>query len=245
MKEWLNKAICGVQKTENFKKGIYYLGDSRELIKEVPTESVDLILTDPPFGLKIDEYDNDEIFFELEDELWRVLKPNRWLVFYYSVKKLLNITKIKRFEYVWQIICEFSSTFSKCVLGDRKYIPILVFRKGNPKISYRRYDILPAGELPFVYEKVRDPQFKPTITTSLLLQMFSKEEELVFDPFAGYGSIPIVCEYFNRRWMAFEIDKRKYDIGVKFIREDKVGRIPSGEEERRKQRNFNDYIKSA
>jgi len=24
MKEWLNKAICGAQKTENFKKGILY-----------------------------------------------------------------------------------------------------------------------------------------------------------------------------------------------------------------------------
>ncbi|RLC75304.1 MAG: hypothetical protein DRJ03_30475, partial [Chloroflexi bacterium] len=81
--------------------GRFVLGDARELIREIPTSSVDTIITDPPFGLGMDEYDNPEVFFELEDEMWRVLKRDAWLVFYYSTKKLPEAFKLKRFEYVW------------------------------------------------------------------------------------------------------------------------------------------------
>lgn len=31
-----------------------YLGDALDLIKKIPTESIDLILTDPPYGLNKD-----------------------------------------------------------------------------------------------------------------------------------------------------------------------------------------------
>jgi DNA modification methylase len=212
-------------KKEEFKYGVYYLGDARELIKTIPSESVDLILTDPPFGLEMDEFDDPKVFFELEDEMWRVLKKDAWLVFFYSTKKLPNAFKLKNFEYTWQIICHFPTTFSKSILGDRNYLPIFVFKKGEPKIAYRRYDVIPAEELPFVVEKVKNPQLKPTFTIAVLLQMFSKENDLVLDPFAGFGSIPIVAEFFKRRWIAFEIDERKYNIAVKFIREGKVGKI--------------------
>jgi DNA modification methylase len=212
-------------KKAEFKYGVYYLGDARELIKTIPSESVDLILTDPPFGLNTDKFDDPNVFFEIEDEMWRVLKKDAWLVFFYSIQKLPNVFKLKKFEYVWQIICHFPTTYSKSILGYRNYLPILVFKKGEPKIAYSRYDVIPAEELPFVVEKVNNPQFKPTFTIAVLLQMFSKENDLVLDPFARFGSIPIVAEYFKRRWIAFEVDEKKYNIAVKFLREGKVGRI--------------------
>jgi DNA modification methylase len=208
-----------------FKHGTYYLGDARELIKTLPNESVDLILTDPPYGLDMDEFDDANIFFELEDEMWRVLKRDAWLVFFYTIKKLPNAFKFRKFEYVWQIICWFPTTYSKSILGDKNYQPILVFKKGNPKVVFRRHDIIMADELPFVIEKINNPQYKPTMTISILLQMFSKENDLILDPFAGFGSIPIVAELFNRRWIAFEIDKRKYEIATEFIRKGKVSKI--------------------
>jgi DNA modification methylase len=212
-------------KKEEFKYGVYYLGDARKLIKMIPNESVDLIFTDLPFGLRMDEFDDPKVFFEIEDEMWRVLKKDAWLVFFYPIKKLPDAFKLKKFEYVWQIICYFPKTYSKSILGDRNYLPILVFKKGEPKIAFRRNDVITADELPFVVENVKNPQFKPTFTISILLQMFSKENDLILDPFAGFGSIPIVAEFFKRRWIAFEIDERKYNIAVKFIREGKVSRI--------------------
>jgi DNA modification methylase len=114
------------------------------------------------------------------------------------------------------------------------YSAILVFRKGNPQVYTRRYDLIPAEELPFAIERVGNPQFKPTFTISVLLRMFSRENDLVLDPFAGFGSIPIVAEFFKRRWIAFEIDERKFNIAVKFIREGKVSKIIVNEKQKSK-----------
>lgn len=211
--------------SQTFPNGQFFCGDARELIRSVSNETIDLILTDPPFGLDMDEYDNGELLFEMEPELWRVLKPDGWLVLYWSTKFLPRIFRLKQFEYTWQMICHFGHTYSKWTGGDRAYMPIMIFKKGQPKVKYRRGDVIPSEELPFVIEKVRNAQFKPTITTSMLLQMFSSTKELILDPFAGFGSIPFVCEYFDRNWIAYEIDNKKYDIAIKFITDKKVSRI--------------------
>ena len=199
------------------KHGRFILGDARELIRELPSGSVDAIITDPPFGLNMDEFDNPEVFFELEDEMWRVLKPDGWLVFYYSTKKLPEAFKLKRFEYVWQICCLFHGTQGKCALGDQACSYILVFRKGNPKVACKRSDVVYGDEFPLIPFKVKDPLFKPTMANAMLLLMFTKPGDLVLDPFAGYGSIPLTCEVLGRRWLAFEIDPFKFEIAYKFI----------------------------
>lgn len=53
-------------------------GDCRDLIKNIPDESVDLILTDPPYvGVVTDSWDTKEVFdADLVSELKRVMKPS-------------------------------------------------------------------------------------------------------------------------------------------------------------------------
>jgi len=73
------------------------LGDSVEVIKSIPAETFDAIITDPPFGLDYDErkagtesglttYEDSEESYErllgMADDLYRVLKPNGWLVWF-------------------------------------------------------------------------------------------------------------------------------------------------------------------
>ena len=55
--------------------------DSREYLKEIEDESIDIIITDPPFGISYAEWDDVSHFFELEEEFYRVLKPNSFLSF--------------------------------------------------------------------------------------------------------------------------------------------------------------------
>jgi len=209
-----------------FEHGEFILGDAKRLIKEVSDSSVDLILTDPPYGLGYGEYDNDREFYDLEDELWRVAKANSWLVFYWSTKNLDKpFLKLRRFHFIWQIIAVFSATYSKSILGDRKYLPILVFGKGDPKVRRRFTDFVNCFELPCVTERIGNSLFKPTAATMQLLEMFSREGDLVLDPFAGFASIPLVCELFGRRWIAFEINPKWYEIGVEFVRKRQVTEI--------------------
>ena len=62
--------------------GQAYVGDAIKLIEEIPDESIDLIMTSPPYGLrKKKEYNNAdpevyiEWFMPFAREFYRVLKP--------------------------------------------------------------------------------------------------------------------------------------------------------------------------
>src|SRR3989304_4423763 len=61
LEKWLNKITCG---------------NSVELLKELPDNSIDLIVTDPPYNSSVVEWDN-------KDDVWQVL----WLQESYRLLK--------------------------------------------------------------------------------------------------------------------------------------------------------------
>ena len=81
----LLKSGSKLMKTKPFyvtEQGQAYVGDAMELIKEIPDNSIDLIMTSPPYGLrKKKEYNNAdpevyvEWFMPFAKEFYRVLKP--------------------------------------------------------------------------------------------------------------------------------------------------------------------------
>ena len=201
---------------------ILYYADTSELISKFLNCSVDIIITDPPYGIGYEKYDNSEVFYKLEKEYYRILKPNSWFIFWWTIKKIPEITKLKFFEYKWMIICLFHSTYSKCILGDRTYTPIFVYAKGNPKVMYKRTDCLLADELPIVQSKIKADDFKPTFALTQLLLMFTKEKSIVLDPFMGFGSLGLVCELFNRNYIGIENNKERIEIAKRIISEGKI-----------------------
>src|SRR6056297_1750961 len=63
--------------------GAAYHGDSRQLLKELPEDSIDLIVTSPPFALQHEkEYGNEDQeayndwFMEFVPDVERVLQPH-------------------------------------------------------------------------------------------------------------------------------------------------------------------------
>lgn len=88
-------------------KANLYLGDSREIIKNVPDNSIDLIFTSPPYadqrkntygGIHPDKY--VEWFLPLSKELLRVLKPSGTFVL--NIKE--KVTEGERSTYVMELI---------------------------------------------------------------------------------------------------------------------------------------------
>jgi DNA modification methylase len=216
-------------------RGVYVHGDAREVVKRIPSNSVDAVVTDPPWGVNLDEYDDLKAFLDLRDELHRVMKPDSWLVFFFGVKRIYDLTPLlEKFTYVWMLSYIFTGYASAPhnPLGARtSYSVILVFAKGKPKAVKWRKDVFYADELPIVEGKIMEPQFKPTATVASLVDMFTREGDLVLDPFAGYGSIPLICELYNRRWIAFEIDEVKYRVAEKIIQRKRVPNIKKLKEE--------------
>jgi len=219
--------------------GVYVLGDAREILKRIPSSSVDAVITDPPWGVGFDQYDDFSVFLQVRDELYRVMKPGSWLVFFFTPKRIYDIQPyLEKFAYRWMIIYLFTGfgSISRNPLGSQaSYSVIMVFSKGNPKIVVRRRDVIYSDELPIVEENPQERQFKPTFTTATILTMFTKQGDIVLDPFAGYGSIPLVAELFGRKWIGIEIDRTKYAVAERIVKSRKVPNIKKLKESLRTQ----------
>lgn len=210
-----------------------YLGDCIELFKSIDDESVDLVLTDPPYlkdyqsnhrkkTPKLDKIDNDEenednreLIKEAIKESYRVLKPNTSC---YMFCDWHNIEFFKvEFEKVFNIKNLLIWKKNNWTGGDldgafaHQYEMILYGHKGRDKRRGTRLrDVLE-------YDRVRDdthPNRKPIDLLSLLIRNSSDIGDLVLDPFMGSGSTPIAARFEHRNFIGIELNKKFYDYAA-------------------------------
>lgn len=82
-----------------------YLGDCLEIMKSIPDKSVDLVLTDPPYGTTACKWDNVIPFEPMWKELKRIRKDNAAIVLFGSepFSSRLRMSNIKEFKYDWYL----------------------------------------------------------------------------------------------------------------------------------------------
>ena len=86
--------------TENYQ---LMFGDCLERMKEIPDGSVDMILTDPPYGTTACKWDSIIPLEPMWAELKRVIKPNGAIVLFGSepFSSALRMSNIKQYKYDW------------------------------------------------------------------------------------------------------------------------------------------------
>ena len=79
------------------------LGDCLELMKEIPSESIDAIITDPPYGSTACKWDSVIPFDEMWLRLNKLIKPNGAIVLFGSepFSSALRMSNIKNYKYDW------------------------------------------------------------------------------------------------------------------------------------------------
>lgn len=123
------------------------LGDCLDVMRSVPTASVDMILCDLPYGTTACNWDTVIPFEPLWSEYWRIAKPNAAVVLTASqpFTSSLIMSQIDRFKYEWIWCKNAGSNFasvkqqpmkeheSVCVFGQGKstYNPIMQIRNGK------------------------------------------------------------------------------------------------------------------
>ena len=216
IKEWMNKIVCG---------------DSLELIKEIPSESIDLILTDPPYGIDKKGIKNSsdlKAFYSIVPEGYRVLKKDGFFITFFSTKLLPEIFKNNPFEYYWQFILNCPLGSVRSPIGFSKYMSCFVFKKGNPKIIKWNKDIFNDSPSKMVEPDegfINHPSPKPKQFIMELLKMFSNEKDIVLDPFIGSGSTAIACHLTNRSYIGFEMEKEYCDLAKQRLNKIKVQKL--------------------
>ena len=78
-------------------------GDCLELMKEIPDKSIDMILTDPPYGTTACKWDTIIALDKLWNECRRIIKPNGGVLLFSSqpFTTILNYSNIKEFRHEW------------------------------------------------------------------------------------------------------------------------------------------------
>lgn len=80
-----------------------YKGDCLELMKAIPSGSLDAIITDPPYGTTACKWDSVIPFGLMWEQLNRIIKPNGAIVLFGSepFSSALRMSNIKNYKYDW------------------------------------------------------------------------------------------------------------------------------------------------
>ena len=123
---------------------------------------------------------------------------------------------MKRFFTVKNII-----VWDKCrhTAGDleaqygKRYEFIIYANKGRAVFNEdvkRHVDILRVARVTG-NEQIHQNQ-KPVDLITKILNIHSKENDLVFDPFMGSGTTAVACHKLKRHYIGFELDKEYFDL---------------------------------
>ena len=190
-----------------------YTGDIREVMKTIPDNSIDLLLSDPPYLPK--DCENFELWSVLAREAERVLKPGGFLIAYAWTHYLPEY--IKRLEehltYYWTIALSFKN--KRMQLFPRKVItvwkPILIYQKtkdGKVSKPHRFFIDMIESRGKENTEKNYHHWQQETEELTGMINCFSKENDVIFDPFMGSGTTIIQSLKMNRRAIGIDIDPK-------------------------------------
>lgn len=207
--DFINKIVCG---------------DCLELIKLIPNNSIDVVLTDPPYGLNKNGVRSDadlSLFYNVMAECDRILKNNSFFITFFSTKFLPQLFKNNPFNYFWQIVLYCPEGRVKSPIGYTKFMSCFIFKKGNPKILRWNKDLFidTPGKMVEPDEGYIDhPTPKPKYFIKEILKMFTNENYLILDPFIGSGSTAVACCQLNRKFIGFEIEEKYYKIALERVK---------------------------
>ena len=201
---------------ENFELNKIYKGDARELIKNFADQSIDLCLTDFPYGVGYeykswdDSQDNlKKLVTELMPELLRVCK-----------RVVLTCGHTNLWHYpqpTWVLSWYIPAGNNRNSWGFTTWHPILVYGK-DPYLENgmgARADCIKHTESS---EKNGHPCPKPiTLWRKVLDRVSVKETDIVLDPFMGSGTTAIACMEAKKQWIGFELEQDYIDIANKRI----------------------------
>lgn len=206
-------------------------GDCFVLNKQIPSESIDLIVTDPPYGMnfvsnhrKISHTPiaNDTNLNWLSGwfkDQYRVLKGNSHAyVFcsFHNVEIFIKDAKSAGFTVKNILIWHKNNTGMGDLEGDYapQYEFILFLCKGKRKLNGRRdSNIIKCPRT----GNDNHPTEKPVNLIQFLISKSSEKGDIILDNFFGSGSCAIACHNLGRKFIGHEIDKDRFNSAKKRV----------------------------
>lgn len=174
---------------------------------DIEAESIDHIVTDPPYG-----EDHLGVWRDLSQFAARVLKPGGFCITYSGKYHLPAVFDglSRELEYYWQTIVVHDGPGAKFFARKLRtgYKPILVYAK--PPLDQQEdfvTDVLEGGGR----EKDDHDWQQAEAEAAALLERFTNVNDRICDPMAGSGTTAIACHRLNRQCVAIDEDPAAID----------------------------------
>lgn len=199
-----------------------YHGDCREIVPNLDLYNVDLILTDPPYGIsysaKKQNYPNAQIFNDMDGDDNNV-KLIKWLL---SFDKTIviwganNFPQLLPFGGVWLCWDKRVTESADKMFGWPFELAWVNKDHGKARI----YRIQHGGVVNADGYGIKrlHPTQKPVMLFKRVIQDFSSGKTIL-DPFVGSGTTLIAAKELNRSAIGIEIEERYCEIIVERLRQ--------------------------
>jgi DNA modification methylase len=235
MLEKIQQQKVQIEISENIKNG-----DSLQILESLEDGCIDIVLTDPPYGISYvsnrsmyDETitkrgllnDGKDEAFELLDKTCKILSrkaaENSHLYFFCSWAVFSSFEAIisKYFTIKTPIVWDKGNKGSGDLENDwGNQTEIVIFCvKGKKLVNTRRGNLL---FVPRIHTtKMVHPTQKPTELLKMLLEVSYRNGDFVVDPFMGSGSTIKACKEINAKCLGIELDAEMFNIANNFINE--------------------------
>ena len=200
-------------------------GDCLDVMKQMDDNSVDLVLTDPPYGLNYaNNCDSGGKYGKVSGK--KHIKKN-WDYIILDKKYFNELLRISKNQIIWggNYFIE-HLTRKRCwivwdKMNDNFYSTSdgeLAWTSFNSRLRFfRRSHGLDKGFMNKGKFGNCHPTQKPVELFSWCLKKYSKENDIIFDGFAGSGTTALACIELNRKFICVEKDKDYYEIAKKRI----------------------------
>jgi DNA modification methylase len=204
-------------------------GDCISIMQSLPANSIDFILTDPPYliryqdreGRSLQNDSNSDWLKPAFSEAYRVLKQDHFMISFYGW------TQVDKFFYAWcsagfRIVGHL--VFRKQYASKSRFLKYqheqaYLLAKGNPRLPDN--PVADVIEMPYSGNKLHPTQ-KPVAALKPLVEAFTQSGDIVFDPFCGSGSTLLAAKILNRRYLGIELDPQYHAAATKRLHPDGI-----------------------
>jgi DNA modification methylase len=190
-------------------------GDCVHVMQTMPAESVDLIVTDPPYlvnyrPLDVRPYPNDDNTRWVKPayaEMYRLLKPGSLCITFYGYPKL------NHFVSAW---LEAGFRLEGHLVWTKPYVS----KRGMVDICHESAYLLAKGRPHLPQNPLRSvqhwggytgnklhPTQKPVESLRPLIHAYSKPGDIILDPFAGSGTTAAAARQLRRSFIGIELER--------------------------------------
>ncbi len=178
-------------------------------------EPVDLVLTDPPYGVGIeygDQYKDTYPNWVKLTLLWLPIameKTKSGLIMTpggYEQERFLWF----HFPPKWRICWYKGAQAQRSPIGFKHWENVFVY--GNTKSQCPDYFLANPPQL-----KTGHPCPKPILFYTWFLKEFTDNNAIILEPFCGSGTGAVACEKMKKKWIGIEIEEKYCEIAAKRI----------------------------